>query len=124
MEKNYIKMPMDWVERIFSRLLEIYGERWTALYGNPKERNMYTTQWSTGLSGLTPNEIRFALNHCRSLPHSHVPSVVEFYHYAKGIRCISMPIPKKNSPVDHAIRKDFLNQAMAKIKTRNVLRET
>lgn len=85
MEK-FTKLPEQWVKRLFDVLSDIYKERWNEIYSNPNKNSLYLDQWSTALSGLTPEEIKLGIYYCRNRPHSDVPNCIQFYHYCKGIR--------------------------------------
>lgn len=115
MDKKIIKLPLDWVERIFDRLYTIYGERWIDFHGNPKRKDLSLSQWSTGLSGLTPEEIKKALSMCETFPHADIPTVVEFYHYAKGIRVITKPKPIEQNLGNKEVAKIYMDTIKSKL---------
>lgn len=91
------KLPDAWVNRIFDRLAAIYTDRWLTSLGHPITKHISLIQWSTGLAGLTPDEIKKALAMCQAYSHASVPTVVEFYHYAKGLRQVVTPKPTSHS---------------------------
>lgn len=103
MDRVKNRFPIDLTMLLFERLESIYKDRWIASYGNPKHKDIYINQWSTGLSGLTFDEIKKALDICRYNENESIPHVVEFYHYAKGIKYIR---PKKSN-LSIKINKDF-----------------
>ncbi len=116
MERNFTKLPMEWVDRIFDRMSCIYKDRWTKLYGDERNASLYKTIWSSGLSGLSVNEIKKALSMCEAYPYAQVPTHIEFYHYAKGIRVPSKSGRlAKNEPV--AGNPEIAKQHLAQIKT-------
>jgi hypothetical protein len=118
MEKDFEKLPIEWVERIFVRLTEIYGERWTRLLKLPSSANMLKTMWSTALSGVSSEEIKRALNRCQAFPHEGPPTQIEFYHYAKGARVRS--VSRKPTPAhtgDPAKAREHLDLIMSKLKS-------
>lgn len=79
------ELPMDWIDRIFMRLQNIYGERWIKWYGHPKYQSLFKLIWSHGLFGLTSNEIRKAIVELSGYPYSAMPTLINFYHCAKGL---------------------------------------
>lgn len=116
MEDTKIRaLRRDWVERIFDRLADIYGDIWISRNENPERRNLNIIQWSTGLSGLTESEIRDALAILRNSPSYHPPTAVEFYHYAKGIA--RPPMYKKSfiKPGNPVVANAFLNDIKSKL---------
>jgi hypothetical protein len=118
MDSICAKLPMDWVKRIFTRLEEIYGDKWQAVYCLDKSE-IYLTQWSTALAGLTADEIKNALAMCQESEGYDLPTPIEFYHYAKGLRV--MPKSHKrfsSSSGNPEVAKEYLS------KIRNVLRGT
>jgi hypothetical protein len=79
-------MPMEWVEWIFDQLHTLFGKAWSERYDNQGLLAVYKTQWQTGLYGLRMQQIKMALAMCYLDRHHGVPSIMDFYHYAKGIR--------------------------------------
>lgn len=90
---NY-KLPIEWVDRIFKRLAEAYGSRFACKFTNPSYVDMEKTRWRSGLFGVTADEIKHVLNLCHQGIISEPPTVIEFYHYCKGVR---QPPEKKKS---------------------------
>ena len=78
------KLTKEWVDRIFLRLSDIYGKDWSSKI-SPLIEDAIKQQWATGLGNLSSTEITIALNACRNLRHERIPTVVTFYHRAKGI---------------------------------------
>lgn len=110
-------LPMDWVERIFQRLEAIYKEQWIKSIGRPDLKDLYLTQWSSGLVGLTVNEIKRALAVCEYNAKHDMPNVVEFFHYAKGrpyqgyVRKLDQKPPNKELAKHHLDKiKSFLTK--------------
>lgn len=123
MNRNFEKLSLDWVKRIFERLSVIYNDRWISSYGNPKTQDIYLSQWASGLSGLNADEIKKALAMCQAFSYANVPSVVEFYHYAKGIREISKPRPSFQDKSNKEISKRYIDQIKSNL-SKGVLRGT
>lgn len=86
MERNFNKLPTEWVDRIFERLACLYNDRSTNQLPNEGRKDLYKVIWSTGLAGLSVSEIRKAFSMCEAYPYAAIPNHIEFYHYAKGIR--------------------------------------
>ena len=87
------KLPMEWIDRLFDRLEAIYQDKWRAYYSNPQKISLYKSIWSTGLSGLTPEEIRNALAKCYS--NTTLPNPITFYHMAKNLGLVPKPKEEK-----------------------------
>ena len=121
MAKEWLKMEKlssAWTERIFERLKWIFKDRWTKAYErSDAQKILFLGQWSTGLSGLTANEIRRAITILECYPHRDIPTVIEFYHYAKGN--IKPMKPKPERFPDHASKetaKIFLKEIRARLR--------
>ena len=80
------KLPPEWIDRIFERLQCIYKEKWTSMFGSPEKERLAKIMWSSGLTGLSAEEIKKALAACECFPHYHPPVWTDFYHYAKGFK--------------------------------------
>jgi hypothetical protein len=110
------KLPMPWVERIFERLECTYKTKWTEIYGKRNRKDLYLNQWSTGLAGLTALEIQRALTMCECSSNGYPPTVVEFYHLAKGLKIL--PRNQMDVPITHEnreIAKQYLSEIKSKI---------
>lgn len=83
MDRDFIKLPMDWVDRIFTRLSFIYKDRWHPAISDEKEW-ILKSMWSTALGGLDADAIKRGIAVCESFPNSDIPNHIEFYHYAAG----------------------------------------
>jgi hypothetical protein len=110
------KLPLPWVERIFERLECAYKTKWTDLLGNEKRRNIHLVQWSTGLAGLSAQEIQRALTMCECSLRDCPPTVVEFWHIAKGLKFLKraayeLPMTEEN----REIAKHYLSEIKSKI---------
>lgn len=112
------KLPREWVERIFERLECVYKERWAIKYNDPAIRDLLITQWSSGLAGLSSNEIRKALAICERYPYDAIPTVIEFYHYAKGYRQPSpIPPPHYLAPERKELALGYMSEIKSKLKS-------
>jgi hypothetical protein len=83
-EKTSYKLPMEWIDRIFKRFAEIWGDDYTKLFSSEMHVDIERTRWSSGLYGVTADEIRRVLEMCRARLIQHPPNAVEFFHYCKG----------------------------------------
>jgi hypothetical protein len=78
-------IPVEWVERIFHRLSEIFGIEFSQkIHKSDSYYQMQVTVWKNGLYGVTADEIKMVIELCRLKMVRRPPSVVEFYHYCKG----------------------------------------
>lgn len=82
---NY-KLPEEWIDRIFKRLAEIYGDRFASRFLNPTYVDIEKFRWRAGLYGVTSEEVKYALDLCRNGIISHPPTCVEFFHYCKRVK--------------------------------------
>lgn len=76
-------LQKEWVERIFQRLKEIYGQRWIEYCGDVYRTNLLIILWSNALTGSSPEEIKYAINMCKNNSSSPIPTPIEFYYYGK-----------------------------------------
>ncbi len=81
-EKKEYGLPSSWVERIFARLQEIYGDKWPP-QKDPNYISLMKTVWATSLANLSHLEIKRALDQCR-INSNIVPDNIKFHQYAKG----------------------------------------
>lgn len=57
-------LPLPWVERLFARFSVMYGKHWLEMWnGIPMSAVM--AAWSEDLAGVTADQIRKALDHCK-----------------------------------------------------------
>lgn len=95
-KKRDFRLPIEWVDRIFQRLHEKWGDHYLKLFLHPEDLEFERTRWQSGLFGVTADEIRHVLIMCNNdLIHSP-PNVIEFYHYCKGYK-----IPIRQKPVSY-----------------------
>lgn len=115
--KTY-KLPREWVERIFMRLKSIYGDAWIEYHEKtPTDKELALTMWCTGLYGLTPEEIRQAISMCSSSDKRYLPTVLDFYHYAKNTQSTSSmkTSPSSNKTATPEMAKTFLQEIRHKL---------
>lgn len=87
-------IPAEWIDRIFIRLSEIFGTKFASRFTNSSYIDIEKTRWQNGLCGLTADQIKNVIDLCKNGLVNEPPSVVEFFHYAKGLR--KPPSPKKS----------------------------
>jgi hypothetical protein len=75
----------DWIEILFERLCDIYGNRFADEISNPIRKVSLKTQWQNGLIKLTNPEVKRGLYMCRFYDQESIPSVIQFWHWSKGI---------------------------------------
>jgi hypothetical protein len=80
------KLPLEWIDRIFKRLVEAYGSRFASKFTNASYVDLEKTRWQSGLVGVTADEIKNVLNLCNQGMINEPPNVIEFYHYCKGAK--------------------------------------
>ena len=78
-KKESYKLPAEWVDRIFLRLTEIYGVKFTGQWTKPDYMDMAKTLWRGGLYGLNSAEIKHALSICLNSLNTP-PNAIEFFH--------------------------------------------
>lgn len=115
------KMPTEWVERIFERLACIYKERWTSLLGSDGRKNLLIAQWCTGLAGLSAEQIKRALTNCEFSGEFMPPTVMDFYHLAKGNKILKrnandVPMTVSNREVAKLYLTEIRNKIHLRIK--------
>lgn len=97
-------IPKEWIDRLFLRLSEIYGQRWLDYLEDEYHSARIFTLWSNALVGLTPSEMKYAIEACRDNPLASIPTPIEFYYIGK----------KKLYPVKiKTIEKNAVNTAIA-----------
>lgn len=115
MELENNKISSIWINRIFERMNVIYGDKWIAHIGKPDRERILKSIWTVALTGCKAHEIKKALTMCEAFSHSGIPTHIEFYHYAKGIRepvHVRPPIEAKGDP---EIAKKYLDQIKNKL---------
>lgn len=113
------RIPDEWIDKLFDCMAEWYGERWTRQLGNHITKGFVRTVWQNGLVGLSHKDIKAALILCRrhsQTPGVHPPHVVEFFHYAKGLR---QPLidytPEKHAKVDRETGRKYMREIRKKL---------
>lgn len=108
------KIKREWIDLLFVRLSQIFRESYLAWNPTKEREELNKSVWACGLIGLSAEEIRYALSLCAGL--HEIPTVIEFYHYAKGIR---MPVIRELSPLDRGdqkLAKAYLDEIKKKVQ--------
>src|SRR3954465_11152070 len=87
------RIPMPWVDRIFARLADIYGERFTGKFSKREYMDMEKSRWAGGLYGLDGDQIKNVLNLCLNNKIKEPPNLVEFFAFAKEWKAPPPPKP-------------------------------
>lgn len=75
-------MPRKWVDALFAKFLAIWPREWAdrvAIVG----ADPMASEWAEGLAGLTPEQVRTAIAHCRNTL-KWPPSIAEFREAARS----------------------------------------
>lgn len=117
------KLSDTWIERIFARLTEIYGERFTCRYSQPQDMERVKLQWRAGLYGLSVDEIKKVLNMCLNNIIKDPPNMIDFFHYARSYKVPMEPKPPIPSG-DPEVAKHFIKEIKDKLKYGNRINTT
>lgn len=119
------KLPLDWVNRIFSRFHEIWGDKYLEAFCSLNRFEMEQARWQAGLYGLGAQEIKKVLDMCKDGIIRDMPNVIEFYHYAKGNKAPppSLPKPQAEFPASPTIAKQYINLIKDKLHGRTTRTE-
>lgn len=96
MDETNFKLPIEWIDRIFSRLNDIYGRRFLLKFNDPVICELERMRWQTALYGCNAEEIKKTLELCRAGQIKDPPHAIEFFHYCKGHK-IGIPVVAKNT---------------------------
>lgn len=107
-------IPIEWIEKIFAIMEDWFNTKWTDMFDHPGRKVVAMTIWQNGLAGLTHDEIRQGLKLVKGLANNNQwpPTVIEFYHYCKGIR--KPHIPSNTNPFP--MNKELAKSSIATIK--------
>lgn len=72
------ELPQGWVDRLFSRMTELYGQKWLDYLGLAGGLEAASKAWSLGLSGLSADELRRGLDLCLTRNNPWPPTLPEF----------------------------------------------
>ncbi len=76
-------MDRKWTLLLFKRFSNIYLEKWNEKFSDVKLLEAHLDEWSIGLKGLTPEQVKCGIDHCR-IHTIWPPSISEFILFAKG----------------------------------------
>jgi hypothetical protein len=76
--------PESIIRRVWQRMAEIYGHRWTSAYGDDAGQGAGVT-WAKGLSGLSPEQIARGIEGAIVSADSWPPTLPEFRALCLGI---------------------------------------
>ena len=89
-------MQHKWVERLFARLLAIYGERFAAMWASTDKAEMKAV-WANALGGFSSVELTSALDRC--LGEKFAPNLPEFVSYCRdAMRLRGSQLPAIEAP--------------------------
>lgn len=108
-KKADFKLPPEWIERIFARLTDIFGEQFTSQFKKPEYMEIEKTRWCTGLYGLNTDEIKHVINMCLTNQIRNPPNVVEFFHYGKKWKKPT-PRPPERTERDKQVASEYLGK--------------
>lgn len=77
-----MSMQSSWVEALFTRLTVRYGRAFMAQYEG-LDLDLIKSDWADALDGVTPDRIRFALEH---LPADRPPNALQFRSLCREMR--------------------------------------
>ena len=76
------KLPVEWIQALFTKLKAIWGEKWTKNISDDVLA-IAIEEWRESLAGLTGEDIKYALNIARN-QLEWPPSIAEFRNLAKA----------------------------------------
>ena len=76
-------LNLKWAAIIFKSFDDIYLDKWTEKFTNTQRLEAHMRQWSLGISGLTPNQIKYGIDQCR-VKNKWAPEISAFIAYAKS----------------------------------------
>lgn len=102
-------IPTEWVDRIFQRMEEFFQDDWRKLVEG--KHHVFHPQWQMGLIGLNSDDIKKGLAIAKWMAAKNLkpPTVIEFFHYTKGIRQPSTGPTKDPTPVNPIVAKNSIS---------------
>lgn len=90
-------LPNNWIDRLFMRFSGMYGKHWADMWdGVPLEQ--VKAVWAEDLAGCTPEQIRHALDHCKT-QLKFPPTCPEFVALCRQFRVEPQNVPYLPAPV-------------------------
>lgn len=117
-KRETFKCSIQWVDRVFQRLTEIYGEKFTGKFSKPEYMELEKERWRSGLYGLSGQEVKFVLNLCLNSKIKEPPNVIEFYHYGKQWKQPD-PEPKPTTVAAKETQQLYMNKIRDILKNGN-----
>lgn len=118
-KKTYEKVPIEWIDRIFKRLAEAYGDSFVTRFNSTTAIDLERVRWQSGLIGCTADEIKHTLDLCRLGKIKDPPNVMEFFHYCKGNMKATYQKPKPFGPEpNRELAKQYLDLLRNKLHGR------
>lgn len=68
------------LNRLWERMAEIYGHRWTSSFGDKPNKS-----WAVAIEGLTPEEVLSGINRCIAMPSEWPPTASIFRNYCRPV---------------------------------------
>jgi hypothetical protein len=105
-------IPVEWVAKIFTIFSDWFADKWTDDFKKPHYLDICTNIWKNGMLGLSYEDVRHGLKICKQMAKNGQlpPTVIEFYHYSKGIRVPYIPPKKERLVADVDKAKSSLSQ--------------
>ena len=104
-------VQLRWIERVFARLLAIYGDRFASMWAHTDKDEMKQV-WAEALGGFTSEQIADALKICLDEPHA--PNLPMFLAYCRRKSVNQMRMIENRNSVSKSAALDRL----AEIKRR------
>lgn len=98
-------LPKEWVERLFSRLQAIYGNRVTTMWADANPQEVQSV-WAEGLGGFVGDDLRDALTAMQSAYPDYPPTLPQFSALCRDARerrrqsVQKLPPPKTKAPAE------------------------
>lgn len=115
LSKRPLKLPKEWIERIFTHLDKIYHGNWKSSFHSEKEYELSIIVWQSGLCDLTVNEIKTALLRCQEFHDRRIKNWCEFHKFAKGHAFEVTARPNKPIISDKKIAEEHLSSIRKKL---------
>lgn len=102
------KLPREMSKRLYLRFSSLWGEKFTRHCPSDEFIEIWWQDWEQGLSGISGNHIKEALDYCR-LNLDWPPSLAEFRRLCEKVS----GIPSLQECLTLAIRRDFTHPIIA-----------
>lgn len=95
---------------LYLRFSVIWGQKFTANHGDEKIIEIWIAEWHEGLSGISVNQIKDAVDYCK-VNLVWPPSLAEFIDYCYR----NINIPSSDDCLRMAVNRDFTHPIVKKI---------